>query len=165
MLLTEFNEASRPSAVAVLRPCVDVRRWCEQIADARPFASKDALMGAARRAASPFTNEEVEEALAQHPKIGEHASGDGREAAMSRSEQAGVDASDAAVMAALAAGNLAYERKFGRVFLICAAGRSAAEILAVLRQRLGNDASEEDRIVAEQLREIALLRLDGAVAA
>lgn len=165
MLLTEFNEASRPSAVAVLRPCVDVQRWCEQIADARPFASKDALMGAARRAASPFTNEEVEEALAQHPKIGEQASGDGREAAMSRSEQAGVDASDAAVMAALAAGNLAYERKFGRVFLIRAAGRSAAEILTVLRQRLDNDASEEDRIVAEQLREIALLRLDGAVAA
>ena len=84
---------------------------------------------------------------------------------MSRSEQSGVDPSDAAVQQALREGNLAYEERFGRVFLIRAAGRSADEVLSALRERLQNDADAEDRIVAEQLREIALLRLRGTVTA
>lgn len=84
---------------------------------------------------------------------------------MSRSEQAGVDPSDDEVQRALREGNLAYEERFGRVFLIRAAGRSADEILSSLRDRLQNDAAAEDRIVAEQLREIALLRLRGTVTA
>ena len=82
---------------------------------------------------------------------------------MSRSEQAGVDPSDAAVADALARGNREYEEKFGRVFLIRAAGRSAQDILAALDQRLTNSAEEEDRIVAQQLREIAVLRLEGVI--
>ena len=82
---------------------------------------------------------------------------------MSRSEQSGVDPSDVDVQQALREGNLAYEERFGRVFLIRAAGRSAEEILSTLQERLRNDADAEDRIVAEQLREIALLRLRGTV--
>lgn len=84
---------------------------------------------------------------------------------MSRSEQSGVDPSDATVQQALREGNLAYEERFGRVFLIRAAGRSAEKILSTLQQRLHNDPDAEDRIVAEQLREIALLRLRGTVTA
>lgn len=82
---------------------------------------------------------------------------------MSRSEQSGVDPSDVDVQQALREGNLAYEERFGRVFLIRAAGRSAEEILSTLQERLRNDADAEGRIVAEQLREIALLRLRGTV--
>jgi 2-oxo-4-hydroxy-4-carboxy-5-ureidoimidazoline decarboxylase len=82
---------------------------------------------------------------------------------MSRSEQAGVDPSDNGTAAALAAGNRAYEEKFGRVFLIRAAGRTATEILAALRTRLTHSPAEEDRIVAQQLREIAVLRLQGVI--
>ena len=70
---------------------------------------------------------------------------------------------DAAVAGALARGNREYEEKFGRVFLIRAAGRSARDILAALNQRLTNSAEEEDRIVAQQLREIAVLRLEGLI--
>ena len=82
---------------------------------------------------------------------------------MSRSEQAGVDPADAAAAEALARGNREYEEKFGRVFLIRAAGRTAPEILAALNTRLANTPADEDTIVAQQLREIAVLRLEGLI--
>lgn len=163
MKLAEFNEADRADASAVLRPCIDIQRWVDQIADARPFASGDALLGFARDAASPFTPDEVDAALAHHPRIGERPTAATAEASMSRSEQAGVDPEDAAAAEALAAGNRAYEEKFGRVFLIRAAGRTAPEILAALNERLANSPAQEDIIVAQQLREIALLRLEGVI--
>ncbi|MDR6559504.1 2-oxo-4-hydroxy-4-carboxy-5-ureidoimidazoline decarboxylase [Arthrobacter pascens] len=163
MKLAEFNEADRDDASAVLRPCIDIQRWVDQIADARPFASGDALLGFARDAASPFTPDEVDAALAHHPRIGERPTAETAEASMSRSEQAGVDPADAAAAEALAAGNRAYEEKFGRVFLIRAAGRTAPEILAALNERLANSPAQEDVIVAQQLREIALLRLEGVI--
>jgi 2-oxo-4-hydroxy-4-carboxy-5-ureidoimidazoline decarboxylase len=163
MKLAEFNEADRADASAVLRPCIDIQRWVDQIADARPFASGESLLGFARRAAAPFTAEEVEAAMAHHPRIGERPTAATAEASMSRSEQSGVDPADTAVTEALAAGNRAYEEKFGRVFLIRAAGRTAPEILAALNERLANTPDQEDVIVAQQLREIALLRLEGVI--
>lgn len=162
MLLEEFNRAERGDAVAAIRPCADVLRWCEHVVDHRPYQSIDALVAVAD-AVSPFTPDEVASALAQHPRIGERAGGDSREAAMSRAEQGGVDPADADVARALREGNLVYERRFGRVFLIRAAGRAPAEILATLQARLDNDDEVEARVVAEQLREIALLRLRGVI--
>lgn len=165
MLLEQFNLAERGDAVTALRPCIDVTRWCEDIVDHRPFDSVDSLVAEAAQAADPFTTEEIDSALAHHPRIGERAGGDSREATMSRSEQAGVDPSDADVQQALRDGNLAYEERFGRVFLIRAAGRSAGEILSSLRERLQHDPASEERIIAGQLREIALLRLRGTITA
>ena len=165
MLLEQFNLAERGDAVTALRPCIDVTRWCEDIVDHRPFDSVDSLMAEAAQSADPFTTEEIDSALARHPRIGERAGGDSREATLSRSEQAGVDPSDAEVQRALREGNLAYEERFGRVFLIRAAGRSAGEILSSLRERLQHDPASEERIIAGQLREIALLRLRGTITA
>ncbi|MFK0002302.1 2-oxo-4-hydroxy-4-carboxy-5-ureidoimidazoline decarboxylase [Paenarthrobacter sp. NPDC090522] len=162
MELAVFNSVDRDEAIKVLTPCLDITRWVETIVDARPFASVDELLGQANNAAEPFTPEEVESAMAHHPRIGERPKAQTTEAAMSRSEQAGVDVSDATA-AALADGNRDYEEKFGRVFLIRAAGRSAQEILATLQERLTHTPEQEDMIVAEQLREIALLRLSGLV--
>ena len=164
MRLDAFNRADREEAIAALRPCLDIDRWCAEVADARPFGSVDELVAWAEVAASPLTAAEVEGALAHHPRIGERAAGAGAEAAMSRAEQAGVDADDAEIAAALAAGNRAYEERFGRVFLIRAAGRSAREMLDALTERLGHTPGEEEPVVAEQLREIAVLRLKGLVA-
>jgi OHCU decarboxylase len=164
MTLDEFNEADRDAAIASLRPCVDITRWCEELADWRPYSSVDDLVARAEVAADPFTVDEVDAALAHHPRIGERARGEHAEASMSRAEQAGVDANDAAIAAALAEGNRAYEQRFGRVFLIRAAGRSAQEILDALTVRLGNTPAEEQLVVAGQLREIALLRLKGRFA-
>ena len=164
MRLEAFNRADREEAIAALRPCLDIDRWCAEVADARPFGSVDELVAWAEVAASPFTAAEVEGALAHHPRIGERAAGADAEAAMSRAEQAGVDPDDAEIAAALAAGNRAYEERFGRVFLIRAAGRSAREMLDALTERLGHTPAEEELVVAEQLREIAVLRLKGLVA-
>jgi 2-oxo-4-hydroxy-4-carboxy-5-ureidoimidazoline decarboxylase len=163
MQLDVFNSVDRADAVDVLRPCLDIQRWVEHIADARPFNDLDSLIDFARETAEPFTSDEVAAAMAHHPRIGERPKAQTTEAAMSRSEQAGVDPGDEDVVAALAEGNREYEAKFGRVFLIRAAGRSAKDILASLRERLTHTAEEEDVIVAGQLREIALLRLAGVI--
>lgn len=165
MLLDQFNGAARDDVLAVLRPCIDISRWTTEIADARPFASVEALLQCAQQAANPFTDAEVDAAMAHHPRIGERAQGDGAEATLARSEQSGVDPTDQKIAQALAEGNTAYEQKFDQVFLIRAAGRSAGEILAALEERLANTPEEEQRIVAEQLREIALLRLKGVISA
>ncbi|MCY0904987.1 2-oxo-4-hydroxy-4-carboxy-5-ureidoimidazoline decarboxylase [Arthrobacter sp. H14-L1] len=165
LTLEQFNRLQPAEAVAVLRPCIDVPRWIEEIARARPFTSIEALLECAGKAADPFAEAEIESALAHHPRIGERAAGSNAEAALSRSEQAALGHTDAQVAAELVAGNRAYEEKFGRVFLIRAAGRSSSEILAVLKERLENTPETENPIVAQQLREIALLRLKGGVTA
>ncbi|MBT2566423.1 2-oxo-4-hydroxy-4-carboxy-5-ureidoimidazoline decarboxylase [Arthrobacter sp. ISL-85] len=163
MKLAEFNSADPAAAQATLRPCISVNRWVEAVAGARPFAGREELLAFAAQAANPFTPAEVEAAMAHHPRIGERPTAASTEASLSRSEQAGVDPADADAAEALARGNREYEEKFGRVFLIRAAGRTAREILAALNQRLTNSPEEEDSIVAQQLREIAVLRLEGLI--
>jgi 2-oxo-4-hydroxy-4-carboxy-5-ureidoimidazoline decarboxylase len=160
--LEEFNALEREAAMDVLRPSLDVDRWLAEVVDGRPYGSLGDLETAARKAADPLTPEEVEGALAHHPRIGERAAGSSAEAAFSRSEQAALQTSDD-VLARLEEGNRAYEKRFGRVFLIRAAGRSSEEILAALEARLANEPDTEERLVADQLREIALLRLAGRV--
>lgn len=161
--LNEFNCLSDEAATELLRPCLDVDRWVSTIVKKRPYPSVEALLGVAREAADPITGSELEAALAHHPRIGQRATGGSAEAALSRSEQAGLIRDDD-LDQRLRAGNEAYEQRFGRVFLIRAAGRSTPEILAQLETRLSNDPETEDRVVAGQLREIALLRLSGRVA-
>lgn len=142
-----------------LRSCLSVPRWIDEVAARAPFDSAEELLRVAREAASPLSRAEVDAALAEHPRIGDTPLGDSRASRFSRGEQASADADDAELAAALAAGNRAYEEKFGRVFLIRAAGRSRAEIVAELNRRLGLADDEEARIVAAELRDIALLRL------
>ena len=161
--LSEFNRLSPEAADQLLRPCLDIDRWVRTLVDQRPYASVEELTDTAGAAADPFTDEEVEAALAHHPRIGQRAEGASTEATLSRSEQAGLTVDDD-VQRRLRAGNEAYEERFGRVFLIRAAGRSAEEILAALENRLANDEATEQAVVADQLRQIALLRLAGAVA-
>ncbi|MHA7299195.1 2-oxo-4-hydroxy-4-carboxy-5-ureidoimidazoline decarboxylase [Pseudarthrobacter sp. MDT1-22] len=161
MHLEQFNAAGRTEAADFLRPCLDIQRWIDELADARPYSSLDALLAAGRGAANPFTPAEIEAALAHHPRIGERAQGDSAEAKLSQSEQAELGVADAAVAEALAEGNRAYEEKFGQVFLIRAAGRSREEILAALNTRLAHTPEAEQSIIGQQLREIAVLRLEG----
>lgn len=160
MDITLFNSLSTEKAVEILRPCADIVRWAEEVAVGRPYASKVDLVSFAQHAATPWTEAEIDGALAQHPRIGEQAQGPSTEASMSRKEQSGVETSPE-VQAKLLEGNRAYEHKFGRVFLIRAAGRSAPEILESLEKRLRNSAEEELPVVAHELREIAILRLKG----
>lgn len=144
-----------------LRTALGVERWVEQVASAAPFADLDELLEVAAEAATPLAPAEIEEALSHHPRIGEKAAGSGAAAQHSAREQSSADASDPVLAARMADGNAAYEQRFGRIFLIRALGRSRAEILAELERRLTLDDDEELRVVGEQLREIALLRLTG----
>lgn len=144
----------------LLRSCLAVPRWVDQIAEAAPFASADELLDRARHAAEPLEPAEIELALADHPRIGARPQGQGLSAAFSQSEQRAPDADDAELSAKVAAGNAAYEERFGRVFLIRAAGRTRAEVYTEQQRRLALDDETDLRIVAHELREIALLRLE-----
>ena len=144
---------------AALLACLAVPRWADEVAGQAPFASAAALIDAARAAATPLPRREIDQAMAQHPRIGEKPAGDSRAAGFSRAEQASVDADDAGLAAAIAEGNRAYEERFDRVFLIRAAGRSRPEILTQLIRRLANEDADELAEVGEQLRQITELRL------
>ena len=163
MGLDAFNALDRDAARSALRPCVDIDRWIDAVVDGRPYADVEAALAAGRLAADPWTESEIDGALAHHPRIGDRPQGASAEATFSRSEQSGVDVTDADVQAALVSGNLAYEDRFGRVFLIRAAGRSSREILDALNARLVHTPDEELPVVAQQLREIAVLRLEGVL--
>jgi OHCU decarboxylase len=149
----------RPTAEQ-LRTALGVERWVADVHAAGPFADLAHLLATAGDAASPLAPSEIEEALAHHPRIGEKPAGSGAEAEHSRREQASADADDPELAARLAAGNAAYEERFGRIFLIRAKGRTRAEILAELDRRLHLGDAEELATVGDQLREIALLRLE-----
>ncbi len=154
-----FDALSPTEAYAVAHGCLGVRRWAEQLVAGRPYGTGAAMLHAAGSAAADLTDDELAEALAGHPRIGERP-GAGHAAAHSQREQAGVDPADRGVAARLAAGNAAYEQRFDRVFLIRAAGRTAPEILGELQRRLGATDADERRETVRQLREIALLRLE-----
>jgi 2-oxo-4-hydroxy-4-carboxy-5-ureidoimidazoline decarboxylase len=142
-----------------LLACLAVQRWADDVTGQAPFATSAALIESARQAATPLTRSEIDEALAEHPRIGEKPTGSSQAAGFSRSEQASADADDTELAAAIAAGNQSYEKRFDRVFLIRAAGRSRREILGELQRRLLLDDDTEAAIVGSELRDIALLRL------
>jgi 2-oxo-4-hydroxy-4-carboxy-5-ureidoimidazoline decarboxylase len=160
----QFNALPEGDARALLKSCLAVPRWVDAVVDQRPYPDAAALLTAADLHASELSVAVVDAALARHPRIGERA-GEDHDAEFSRREQAGVVPADRPALDELVAANREYEARFGRVFLIRAAGRSAAEILTQLRRRLHNEPADEAAEVATQLREIALLRLELLVGA
>ncbi|MBC6461855.1 2-oxo-4-hydroxy-4-carboxy-5-ureidoimidazoline decarboxylase [Actinomadura sp. HBU206391] len=154
-----LNELSEQDAEQELMSCCGSKAWAAAVAAARPFEDEAALTRAADSAFSDLGWRGVEEALAHHPRIGDRPKGVDRPSAWSRAEQSGVIDSDGEVAGALHEGNLAYERRFGRVFLICATGLPAEELLSALRERLGNDDATERGIVRAELLKITHLRL------
>ncbi|GAA2419049.1 2-oxo-4-hydroxy-4-carboxy-5-ureidoimidazoline decarboxylase [Actinomadura vinacea] len=160
MTLEEFNALPAGEAAEGLLACCASRRWAAAVAGGRPYGAPSDLRTAAAAALHDLAWADVEEALAAHPRIGERAAGTGREASWSRREQSGMDAAERAVRERLAAGNRRYEERFDHVFLICATGLGAAEMLAALERRLRNGAAAERGIVRAELGKIMRLRLD-----
>jgi OHCU decarboxylase len=164
MDLQEFNSAPADRLRPLLAACCDVPRWVDRLLADRPYADDAALTKVADEAARSLDDAEVAQALAAHPRIGDRAEGQGTEAAWSRKEQSGVG-DDPTIRTALADGNREYEQRFNRVFLICATGLTATEMLTTLHQRLTNDDATEAAVVRDELRKIALLRLAKAISA
>lgn len=155
-----FNALSKVEAEQLVRPCLDVQRWIDDIVQGRPYSNVTGLLNRAEQSGEELTPPEVKQALAHHPRIGERAEGKTKEATLSRHEQAGLGI-DEAIQAQLEQGNSEYERRFDQVFLIRAAGRNSQEILAELRRRIENSREQEMVETTDQLSQIARLRLEG----
>ena len=138
-----------------LLACCSSRRWAAGVESGRPYASAEELLAASDAAVAGLAAVDLEQALAGHPRIGERRDGDER----SRREQAGVLAAEQATIQALAEGNEEYERRFGHIYLVCATGRNATDLLALLRERLGNDPGTEWGVVRSELGKINRIRL------
>ncbi|GAA1237010.1 2-oxo-4-hydroxy-4-carboxy-5-ureidoimidazoline decarboxylase [Kitasatospora nipponensis] len=129
--------------------------WAAAVAAARPWSDRQALLAANRAAMAGLTVADLNDAMAGHARIGKPKAGD----ATSEREQAGIQGVDTALLDELHEANAAYEAKFGHVFLICATGRTAATMLAALRERFPHDAATEAEIVRGELRKINDIRL------
>ena len=153
--LAELNARAPVLATAEFLRCCGAHRWAEGMAAARPFATEADLFAGAERIWNGLAAEDWLEAFAAHPRIGGTAN-----SAWSRAEQAGVEGAGSDVQDELARLNVEYEARFGHVFLICATGRSAAEMLAELRRRLHHPPAEELRLAAAEQAKITRLRLE-----
>ncbi len=173
----EFNRLPDDEAQQALRACCSSGRWIGAVAAGRPYPSMESLLGASDAAVAALGAADLGEALAGHPRIGDRrvadgpsagqadGAGDSEPANWSRQEQAGVSGADAQIRQALADGNIEYEQRFGHIYLACATGRSAADLLAFLRERLGNDRETEWAVVAAELAKINQIRLRKLTAA
>ena len=130
------------------------REWARRMAAARPFASRERLLDTAERTWLDLGAEDWREAFGAHPRIGERATG------VAAREQSGTRDASAEVLRSLADANREYEERFGRVFLVCATGKSAKEMLDLCRLRLHNDPREELAVAADEQRKITRLRLE-----
>jgi 2-oxo-4-hydroxy-4-carboxy-5-ureidoimidazoline decarboxylase len=157
-----LDHAPADEARRFLTSCCGSTRWVELMMARRPFGSADALQAAARDTWAAVSPDDWKEAFSHHPKIGERNLNQAKFAAtrhLSAREQAGVDEAAADVLDNLAEANRAYEARFGYIFIVCASGKTAAEMLALVRTRLSNDPAMEIQIAAGEQAKITALRL------
>ena len=162
MRLTDLNALDEDTAVRELLRCCGSSRWARTMAASRPFSSVAAIDLAADEVWQRLEASDILDAFAAHPRIGAGAAGGaGSDGApqWSSQEQAGARTASGDVSERLAAGNRAYEARFGYIFIICATGKSAGEMLAALEQRLTHTPDEELPVAAEEQRLITRLRL------
>ena len=157
--LTRFNTAPPARAAELAHGCLAVPAFAVVFTNSRPFPSADAAVARAEELARSLSWRQVTTALEAHPRIGDRVEGTSAEAAASRREQSGMSTADDELRTAMTEGNRAYEQRFGHVFLIRAAGRSAEEMLGELQRRLGNPPEAERAAVTEQLAQITALRV------
>jgi 2-oxo-4-hydroxy-4-carboxy-5-ureidoimidazoline decarboxylase len=167
-VLARWNFLPAATAADEILPCCGSRSWAKGMATRRPLADESALLAASDDVWLGLTESDWIEAFLGHPRIGESAAelaGQGKKRAPSQSavwseqEQSNVATADDALKIALAAGNREYERRFNRTFIVCATGKSPAEILSILQRRLANDGPAELQEAAEQQRQITQIRL------
>jgi 2-oxo-4-hydroxy-4-carboxy-5-ureidoimidazoline decarboxylase len=157
-----LDNLSMDDARRMLTACCGSSRWVERMLDRRPFGSSERLLDAARDEWSALTEADWREAFSHHPRIGDREALRERfpiTAHLSEQEQAGVAGAAEDVLDALAEANRAYEQRFGYIFIVCATGKTAEEMLALLGERLSNDPADEVRVAAAEQAKITELRL------
>jgi len=150
--LSRLNEAGAAAAAGLLHEVCASTAWAVAVAGGRPYAGLEELLAASDTAMAGLTAADLAEAMAGHPPIGRPKAGD----PVSAREQGGVREAERAELLRL---NLAYQDAHGHVFLICATGRSGEEMLAALKERIGNDSHTERGIVRTELGKINRIRL------
>jgi OHCU decarboxylase len=160
-VLDTWNKADEAVATDAMLECCAARRWVAAMVALRPIASVPELSEAADREWARMEELDWLEAFAAHPRIGENkaASASEKSAAWSEQEQAGAVAGASEVVRGLTEGNVLYERQFGFTYIISATGKTADEMLAILKRRLDNDRMTELSEAAEQQRQIMQIRL------
>jgi OHCU decarboxylase len=166
-ILEQWNRVSADEATRAILPCCGSKAWAQGMVARRPLADESALLAASNEVWRGLAPLDWMEAFHGHPRIGESrlpAASSGQapspeSVAWSTQEQRDVTDADDAAKKALAEANRDYERRFNRIFIVCATGKSAAEILEILRRRLKNDIETELQEAAEQQRQITEIRL------
>jgi 2-oxo-4-hydroxy-4-carboxy-5-ureidoimidazoline decarboxylase len=161
--LARWNRLPAAEAEKEIAPCCGSSAWARGMASRRPFADAASLLSASDETWRALSAPEWLEAFRSHPRIGESRAQnavEARSASWSAQEQSSITNDADAAKAALAEANREYERRFGHIFIVCAMGKSGAEILEILRERLHNDAATELHEAAEQQRQITRLRLE-----
>lgn len=161
--LARLGRLTDEEARAAFLRCCGSTRWADAMVAGRPYADVAALLAAAERAWAATGADDRLEAFRHHPRIGDRKALEARFASTrswAAGEQGGVAGADAAVLDALEQGNQAYEARFGHVFLVCASGRTAAEMLDLLRQRLHNAPETELQVASAEQAKITRLRLE-----
>jgi 2-oxo-4-hydroxy-4-carboxy-5-ureidoimidazoline decarboxylase len=166
-VLARWNFLPAAAAVNEILPCCGSRAWADEMVARRPLPDEATLLAAADETWRSLAESDWLEAFRSHPRIGESKIGESQapkaalhqSAAWSEQEQRGVADAGDSVKNALAERNREYERKFGRIFIVCATAKSPDQILRILRRRLKNDEHTELHEAAEQQREITQLRL------
>jgi OHCU decarboxylase len=161
-VLARWNRLSAAEAERAILPCCGSRAWARAMAARRPFASEPSLLAASDETWRNLDGADWMEAFQSHPRIGESAAkqhGEIRSATWSAQEQSDAMAANDDLKIALAEANRQYERRFGRIFIVCASGKTAPEILRLLKHRLQNENETELRESAEQQRQVTQIRL------
>ena len=160
-MLAAWNAAERPAALEAMLACCGAHRWAEAMIGLRPINSVSELSEAADRVWSTMKETDWMEAFACHPRIGERkaARASARSAAWSRQEQSSANSAREQILAELAKGNAQYEARYGFTYIVCATGKSAWEMLSILKRRLLSDRATELREAAEQQRQVMQIRL------
>jgi 2-oxo-4-hydroxy-4-carboxy-5-ureidoimidazoline decarboxylase len=160
-VLAAWNDAGEEAALEPMLACCGARRWAKAMVELRPYSSIEALSLTADQVWSAMEEEDWLEAFAGHPRIGDRKTPAAatQSAAWSQQEQSSTATAANQVLSDLAAGNSLYEQRFGFTYIVCATGKSAEEMLGILRRRLTNDHASELHEAAEQQRQIMQIRL------
>ena len=161
-VLARWNFLSIAAAVDEILPCCGSRTWAAGMVGRRPLPDEVALLAASDETWRSLAESDWLEAFRSHPRIGESQTPKQalqQSVAWSAQEQQNVVGTDDSVKLALADGNREYERKFSRIFIVCATGKSPAEILKILQRRMKNDEHSELQEASEQQRQITQIRL------
>lgn len=163
MKLDELNNLDEAAAREELLRCCHSARWADSVLAQRPFTSFSELVRVADDAFAKLERADWLEAFSAHPKIGDINSLRAKYSSTrdwSKGEQAGVDTAQEAVLEGLARGNAEYEERFGHIFIVCATGKTAAEMLDILQSRINNDPAQELKIAAHEQSKITKIRLE-----